>query len=73
MTAVEVEAVRLHDHDSGEVKSWPAEGIDADGWDWRETDLQVALAVVPTLVDAIGKARTNGKRLVVLIQQEPVQ
>ena len=57
--------VRLMIADTGEVMQWAMAGDDGDEFDgsypWEQTSLQLALNLVPHLMDAIDRCRIRGQ------------
>ena len=59
--------VRWTNADTGEVKEWEYEGVESSGWEWRATSLDLALSVVPSLVEAIDAARAKGHSFALVV------
>ena len=60
--------VRLQLADTGEVKEWAMAGVDppgprdlGEGWPWRLDSLELALNLVPSLMEAIDRGRLRGR------------
>lgn len=61
--------VRLIVDDIGDVLDWSWDGVDPDGVPWEQSALDIALAMVPHLMEAIDRAHIKGVPVVATVSQ----